>query len=1182
MSTKSAGKSSFVYPTVDYDQLFPFHFVMDQNRHLLHLGPSLEKIIGASPNSKFDELFELTRPQCDLDIFFSDPHFPTQLSIVQSLTNTKLTLSGSFTALPNGQGFLFLCSPWFKSIDEMNQLGLSLTDYPAYDNSVTQLHLLRSQETANKDISNLFQRLSIQKEELELLSMIVQKASNAIIILNFESKIEYANGAVTNLLGLIPEEITGLPIESIITESGTSKKLEKGLQQVLNGESSIIETQLSTKNKNDLWANIQIQPLLGYTGKVEKYYLMIENVNSSHAARELLRESEAQLKLAVEGSGEGIWSLNLNNGEFKVSQQFNQLLGLAENTKLSPETVIELIHEQDRDQVLNQLQALINDKTTSFFCEFRVPQKNGHIKYFQKKARKITSNFDGSIQIAGTLSDISVQKELQEELQISAKRFFTLLSNMNTGVLMEDQNRRIVVLNQAACDMFSFPVRAEDLLGADCSQMALQTKHLFTDPEGFVQRLDEILSAKKAVLSEEISLLSGHIIERDYIPLFNDGIYRGHFWQYRDITKRKNSEELLRNNEEKYRNIIENMHLGLLEVDLNENIQYANDSFCEMSGFTSEELIGTCTLDIFPLNTNEIVKDKQYLRSKGILDTYEIQVKNKKNEPRWWLISGAPMYDQNGSQTGSIGIHLDISEQKKLQEQLIVAKMRAEESNIAKDKFLANISHELRTPVNGIIGMSRSLARTTLLPEQKKYLHMLRSATDQLLIMLNDILDLAKIDAGKIHLDYRSFNLPAAIYKSIDVVQSRAEEKGLSLRIQMDDSLSMVYVGEEKRLRQILINILSNAVKFTEKGYIQINCSKVSSSGKRDQVLIEITDTGIGMDDAFKERLFQKFAQEDENSSRHYGGTGLGLSISRELIELMGGRIEVSSIKNKGTTVSLLIPFDVGRPEELTPEETEHIDTSILTNSKILLVEDNDLNQMVVSIALEHYGAYISCVFSGKDALEKMEQQDFDLILMDIQMPGMDGYETAALIRKKYGSEIPIVALSANVLKNEAEKSFSAGMNDFIAKPFEEEQLIQKVVQQLSQRANSRLQKSQSGSSQNLIEYDLTYLEKSSHNNSVFFRKMLDVFINQGANTAKELKDALQNNDAKMVADLAHKVKPGLQHLKTGQIADQAMWLEKCIKAGAQIEEVRNETLRFIENLERLVDQMNRDKETMN
>ena len=440
----------------------------------------------------------------------------------KSILNNKLTFSGSFTPLNDG-GFLFLCSPWFKSIEEMNQQGLSLTDYPPYDQSVTQLYILRSQETANKDISNLFERLSVQKEELELLSMIVHKASYAIIILNSNSAVEYANPAVHQILGLVPEEIIGSSISTLITEKGANKVFQQGLQQVLKGESCQIETQLSTQFHSDLWANIQIQPLLGYTGKVEKYYVIIENVNISHDARELLLESEAQLKLAVEGSGEGIWSLNLNTGEFKVSQQFRKLMGLNDELKISPESIIESIHEEDREKVLSQLQALIEDKTNSFFCEFRIVQKEGSIKYFQKKARKITSVLDGSIQVAGTLSDISVQKELEEELKISAKRFFTLLSNMNTGVLMEDQNRKIVILNQAACDMFSFPVRAEDLLGADCSQMAQQSKHLFTNPEAFVERIDEILRDKKTVLSEEISLLSGHIIERDYIPLYNDG-----------------------------------------------------------------------------------------------------------------------------------------------------------------------------------------------------------------------------------------------------------------------------------------------------------------------------------------------------------------------------------------------------------------------------------------------------------------------------------------------------------------------------------------------------------------------------------------------------------------------------------------------------------------------------------
>ncbi|MFY7972064.1 MAG: PAS domain S-box protein, partial [Flavobacteriales bacterium] len=274
MYTKSTGKATFTYPEVNYDQLFPFHLVMDEQRNLLHFGPSLKKLMGDSNYKKFDDLFKLERPDCDLDLFFNDDHFPTQLSIIQSKLPNKLTLTGSFTALPGKEGHLFLCTPWFKSPEEMNQLGLSITDYPSFDTSVSQLHLLRAQESANKDISTLFKRLSSQKEELELLSMIVQKAANAIIILNSHSVIEYANPALSNLLGFAPEEVTGKPIQEIIAEHKSDHELGVALKSVLEGHSSLVETQLSTKLGTALWVNIQIQPLLGYTGIVEKYYLM--------------------------------------------------------------------------------------------------------------------------------------------------------------------------------------------------------------------------------------------------------------------------------------------------------------------------------------------------------------------------------------------------------------------------------------------------------------------------------------------------------------------------------------------------------------------------------------------------------------------------------------------------------------------------------------------------------------------------------------------------------------------------------------------------------------------------------------------------------------------------------------------------------------------------------------------
>lgn len=1168
------------YPTLPYDELFPFHFVMDKKYTILHVGPSLHKL---SPfkGQLLTDWYDLKKPECSLDFFLSEPSFIDQLTILSSTSDSKLTLTGHFKPLPEDQGWVFLGSPWLHSIEDLNQLGLAYNDYALNDNSLGQLHLMRSQEIASKDIRALAKKLSSQQEELQLLSTIVQNASHAVLVLDRESIIQYANDAAEYITGRLSTEIVGKSVFTILAQGNNMQEWVQLFRPVLEGVSCRGEMKNDRPDGTTIWVRILGQPIIDFGGKIDKYFLIIEDVTEKHRSDELLRKSEEQLKLSVEGSGEGIWSLNITTGELIVSDQFLRLIDAPIGRPIEEKDVLRKIHADDRPKVTQRLEDLIAGNTDTIFCEFRIVKTDGTVAHFQKKGRRTSLFSDGTQRVAGTLSDVTIQKNLEYQLLLSANRFSNLLSNMQTGVLMEDDKRRIVLVNQTCCDMFGFEAKAEHLIGIDCSNLAEESKHLFVDEDAFVDRIDQLLFDQKPVIGEEIQTKSGYIIERDYIPLFIDDTYRGHFWQYRDITARKSAELLLRRNEEKYRNIIENMHLGLLEVDLEERIQYANESFCEMSGFSVSALLGKKTTEIFPVESEDLVKEKQELRAEGILDTYEINIRFSEENSRWWLISGAPMYDQNGKHTGSIGIHLDITEQKRLQEQLLVAKMRAEESNIAKDKFLANVSHELRTPVNGIIGMSRNLARTALLPEQKKYLHMLKSATDQLLVMLNDVLDLAKIDAGKIHLDYRSFNLPSAIYKSIDVVQSRAEEKGIPLRIQMDDSLSMVYIGEEKRLRQVLINILSNAVKFTEKGFVQITCTKMSGTDKKDLVMIEVVDTGIGMDDNFKERLFQKFAQEDENSSRHYGGTGLGLSICKELIELMGGKIDVQSVKDKGTTVQLLLPFEIGKPEDLTPEAVEFVDSSLLSNSKILLVEDNELNQIVVTIALEHFGATISSVFSGKDALDKLQAEVFDLVLMDIQMPGMDGYETARLIREKLGPELPIIALSANVLRGEAEKSFAAGMNDFIAKPFEEEQLIQKVVQQLSKRIDKKAPGAVLSAAKINITYDLSYLEKSSHNNAIFFKKMLDVFIQQGKNTARELREAVDRNEVRLIADLSHKVKPGLQHLKTGIIADQALWLERCIKAGASIEDVRSEAENFIENLLLLVELMDNERNDM-
>ncbi|MGF2411695.1 MAG: PAS domain S-box protein, partial [Ferruginibacter sp.] len=518
-----------------------------------------------------------------------------------------------------------------------------------------------------------------------------------------------------------------------------------------------------------------------------------------------------------------------------------------------------------------------------------------------------------------------------------------------------------------------------------------------------------------------------------------------------DITERKLSEQAITIKEEKYRSIIANMNLGLLEVDNHETIQFANQSFCEMSGYTLEELIGRKASTLFVKGENqEYIETKNEMRKKGISDAYEVCLQNKSGEVKWWLISGAPRYNDNGDLVGSIGIHLDITQQKLLELELIDAREQAESSVNAKQTFLANMSHEIRTPMNAILGMANQLSKSKLNKDQHFYLNTIHSAADNLLIIINDILDLSKIDAGKLTLEKIGFEPKAVMSRVMQVMVHRAEEKGLNfINSFCDARMSPILLGDPYRLNQVLLNLISNAIKFTQKGNVDITCRVKEDLPTKQTVQLTVTDTGIGMDESFAKNLFDKFSQEDSSVVRKYGGTGLGMSISKELVDLMGGKINVSSKKGEGTSISIIIDFEKGTIDDLPFKEIVATDTSLLQGKKVLVTDDNEMNQLVAATILLNYGAEITEAFNGAEAIEKIKETNFDIVLMDIQMPVMDGFEATKVIRESISTTLPIIALTANAINGDDQKCIAAGMNDYLSKPFEESQLLNLVTKWL-------------------------------------------------------------------------------------------------------------------------------------
>jgi PAS domain S-box-containing protein len=636
------------------------------------------------------------------------------------------------------------------------------------------------------------------------------------------------------------------------------------------------------------------------------------------------------------------------------------------------------------------------------------------------------------------------------ELRRTATRFSNLISNMQDGVLLEDENRLIVLTNERFCAMFAVPVSPDILIGTDCSGSAEQSKHFFINPEEFVNRIDYLLSQRKKVIGEILHLTDGRTFTRDYVPIIIEETYRGHYWKYTDITSQKRYEEALKRSEEKYRLLIENMNLGMLEVDMEGKIIYANQSFCKMSGFEKEEIYGEIAENIFTRSENRaLVRDKTKSRETGNMDAYELEITNKQGLIKWWMISGAPLFDQEGNQIGSTGIHLDITEQKQLEFTLREAKQTAEETAKAKEIFLANMSHEIRTPMNAILGLGNQLLKTELLPQQRSFLESINHAAENLLVVINDILDFSKIESGKLDLESIGFSLHDLLMQISSMLKSKTEEKGLTFNLEMDPFIAPVLIGDPFRINQILLNLLSNSIKFTEKGSVSLSCKVEESNENEQSVEIMVSDTGIGIDENYIEKIFRKFSQESTDVARKYGGTGLGMAITKQLVDLMDGKISIQSKKNHGTQITIGFTLPIGHELEKPAKQIISFDQSLLQDKKILLVEDNKVNRLIANTILTQFGIHVTEAVNGEIAVEILRKTSFDLVLMDMQMPVMDGVTATIMIRKEISTTLPIVALTAHALKSEQSRCLEAGMDDFLSKPFTEEKLLNMILKYL-------------------------------------------------------------------------------------------------------------------------------------
>ena len=592
------------------------------------------------------------------------------------------------------------------------------------------------------------------------------------------------------------------------------------------------------------------------------------------------------------------------------------------------------------------------------------------------------------------------------------------------------------------------------------------------------------------------------------------------------------------------RSLIESSRDPLFIINTKGKITDLNNATAEVIGKKKEALINT---DFFIYFTDSLKAKKVYreIFAKGYVLDYPLIIKD--HHLTDVLFNGSVYRDEEGKVIGAVIAARDVTLQKQFEKELVAAKIQAELATITaeaakakaetatsiaenavktKQQFLSNMSHEIRTPMNAIIGFTKVLLKTELTDKQREYLSAIKLSGDSLIVLINDILDLAKVESGKMTFEEIPFKFSESIRSMLYLFDLKIQEKNLNLLIDFDERIPEVLIGDPMRLNQIILNLASNAIKFTSKGSITVAVKLMNENDQTVSIVFTITDTGIGIEEEKIGKIFENFQQAYSGSSRLYGGTGLGLAIVKQLIETQGGSISVRSKLNVGTSVSFILPF---KKSHLQPELLlEHFDfDQEVQHIKVLVAEDVKLNQLLMKTLLEDFGFESDIVSNGKLATEKLANTAYDLILMDLQMPEMNGFEATTYIRNVMKSNIPIIALTADVTTMDVEKCRAIGMDDYISKPVNEKILYNKIL--------SFVKKAKAETTSGTIERDLTkkikyvdlaFLEKRTKSNPKLMAEMISLYLEQTPSLLKTIKKSFEEKDWKMLSAAIHKMIP--------------------------------------------------------
>jgi len=800
----------------------------------------------------------------------------------------------------------------------------------------------------------------------------------------------------------------------------------------------------------------------------------VVDITARREADEELRRSRESLELAMEASQAGHFDILLGTGEAYWSPRTREILGVTDpEFRPRVQSLPQLLHPEDLPEFLASLEEF-RLRDTPLDTQIRVKHGDGRYIWIHLRAIHLMDEAGKAQRTIGLIRDVSVSVRAQQSLADSERKFRNLIEGSLQGVVIL-RDRKPLFCNQAFAKIHGYE-RVEDVL----SQTDLGAHLPPESAEEFKGRWELALKSGGEGLVRRLRILDRHGSTR-WVEVAERLIQ----WEgaparqlvVLDVTEQEAFQAKLRASEERFRLLADNISDVITLYDQDLVLRYVSPSIERVAGYKPEDVIGR---DIYTLMMPDDVPSdelKAEWARKPVVETTVWRLRRKDGSPVWVESTGSIVPPLAGQKTGYgvVSALRDVTERVERESELGAARdrlkhqadeltilaqslemerERAEQANAAKSQFLAMMSHELRTPMTGVMGMADLLLMSKLSAEQEELTRLLQRSAQVLLDLLNDILDFSKIEAGQLEIESTPFSLPEVLVDVINLFAPAAAEKGIALEARPPATYWNVVKGDPKRLRQVLSNLVGNAIKFTESGSVTISFEQVAVADTEAALQFSVSDTGIGIAEEDAAKLFRPFVQADVSTSRKYGGTGLGLAISKRLVEGMGGEISLASVPKKGSTFSFSVKVI---PDRLAPQAERHAplpqpgSAVRAVSRKVLVAEDNETSRYLISTMLQRFGHSVDAVENGAEALGAVNAKAYDIILMDMQMPVMDGPAATKEIRKLQSAKgrVPVIALTADVIASHRAEYFAAGVNAIIGKPINWTELADEMDRQL-------------------------------------------------------------------------------------------------------------------------------------